>query len=112
MSERISKILSVMSAFNRVTPSMSEGHEASPVLKEKGCQEAIVMAVKFQNPRRGEQNNTVVIQEDASSSRSTMAQEVNNTETGSNLIEERQEAESTRAIFQRSQKKGRNDGHP
>ena len=70
---------------------MSEGREASPVLKEKGCQEAIAMAAKFQNLRRGGQNNTVVIQEDASSSRSTMAQEVNNTETGSDLIEERQQ---------------------
>ena len=89
--ERISQIPSVTSAFNRVMPSMSEGCEASPVLKEKGCQEAIVMAVKFQNPRRGEQNNTVVIQEDTSSCRSTMAQEVNNTETGSDLIEERQQ---------------------
>ena len=69
---------------------MSEGHKASPVLKEKGHQEAIAMAVKFQT-RRSEQNNTVVMQEDASSSRSTMAQEVNNTETGSNLIKERQQ---------------------
>ena len=91
MSERISKIPSVMSAFNRVTPSMSEGREASPVLKEKGCQEVIAMAAKFQNPRRSEQNNTVVIQDDASSSRSTMVQEVNNTETGNNLIKERQQ---------------------
>ena len=88
MSERISKIPSVTSTFNRVTSSRSEGHKALPVLKEKGCQEVIAMAVKFQNPRRSEQSNTVVIQEDASSSRSTMAQEVNNTETGSNLIEE------------------------
>ena len=91
MSERISKIPTVMSAFNRVMPSTSEGRKALPVLKEKGCQEVIAMTAKFQNPRRGEQNNTVVIQEDASSSRSTMAQEVNNTETGSNLIKERQQ---------------------
>ena len=70
---------------------MSKGCEASPVLKEKGHQEVIVMAAKFQNPRRGEQNNTVAIQEDANSSRSTTAQEVNNTETGSNLIKERQQ---------------------
>ena len=90
-SERISQIPSVTSAFNRVMPSMSEGCEASPVLKEKGHQEAIVMAAKFQNPKRGEQNNTVVIQEDTSSSRSTMAQEVNNIETGSDLIKERQQ---------------------
>ena len=66
-SERISKIPSVTSAFNNVTPSTSEECEALPVLKEKGCQEAIAMAAKFQNPRRGEQNNTVAIQEDASS---------------------------------------------
>ena len=79
-----------MSAFNRVIPSTSQRHEASPVIKEKGCQEVIVMAAKFQNPRRSEQNNTVVIQEDASSSRSTMAQEVNKTEIGSNFIKERQ----------------------
>ena len=52
-------------------PSTSKGCEASPVLKEKGCQEAIAMAAKFQNPRRSEQNNTVGIQDDASSSRST-----------------------------------------
>ena len=90
-SERISKIPSVTSAFNRVMLSMSKGCKASPVLKEKGCQEVIVMAVKFQNPRRSEQNNTVAIQEDASSSRSTKTQEVNNTETGSNLIKERQQ---------------------
>ena len=68
-SERISKIPSVTSAFNKVMLSMSEGREALPVLREKGCQEAIAMAAKFQNPWRSEQNNTVVIQEDASSSR-------------------------------------------
>ena len=70
---------------------MSEGCKALPVLKEKGCQEVIAKAVKFQNPRRSEQNNTVVIQEDASSSKSTMAPEVKNTETGNNLIKERQQ---------------------
>ena len=49
------------------------------------------MAAKFQNPRRSEQTNEVVIQEDASSSRSMMTQAMNNTETGSDLIEERQQ---------------------
>ena len=91
MSERISKIPSVTSAFNRVMPSMSEGCKASPVLKENGCQEVIVMTAKFQNPRRSEQNNTVVIQEDISSSGSTMAQEVNKAETRSDLIKKRQQ---------------------
>ena len=90
-SDRIDKIPSIMSAFNRVTPSTSEGCEALPFLKERGHQEVIVMAVKFQNPRRSEQTNEVVIQEDASSSRSTMTWTMNNTETGSDLIEERQQ---------------------
>ena len=49
------------------------------------------MAAKFQNPRRSEQTNEMVIQEDASSSRSTMTRAMNNTETGSNLIKERQQ---------------------
>ena len=49
------------------------------------------MAAKFQNPRRSEQTNEVVIQEDASSSRSTMTWAMNNTETGSDLIKERQQ---------------------
>ena len=110
MPEKINKIPSVMSAFDRVMPSMRKGCEASPVLKEKGCQEAIAMAAKFQNPRRSEQNNTVAIQEGTSSSRSTMAQEVNNTKGGGNLIEERQQKRQ-RTISQRSQKKGRNDAH-
>ena len=80
-----------MSAFNRVTPSTSKGHEALPLLKERGCQEVIAMAAKFQIPRRSEQTNEVVIQEDASSSRSMMTQAMNNTETGSDLIKERQQ---------------------
>ena len=50
-SKRIDKIPSVTSAFQRVPPLTSEGHKASPLLKERGCQEVIVMAVKFQNPR-------------------------------------------------------------
>ena len=108
MSERISQIPSVTSAFNSVTPSMSEGREASPVLKAKGCQEAIAMAVKFQTPKRGEQNNKVTIQEDTSSSRSTMAQEVNNTETGSDLIKERQQKRQRvlEQFFREAKRKG------
>ena len=90
-SERIDRIPSVTSAFNRVPPSTSEGREASPFLKEKGCQEAIVMAVKFQKPKKSEQTKEVVVQENASSSMSTMTLAMNNTETGSNLIEERQQ---------------------
>ena len=90
-SKRIDRIPSVTSAFNRVPPSTSEGCKASPFLKERGHQEAIVMAAKFQNPKKSEQTKEVVVQESASSSMSTMTLEMNNTETGSNLIEERQQ---------------------
>ena len=37
------------SAFQRVHPSMSEGHEASPVVKERGHQEAIKMAAEVRD---------------------------------------------------------------
>ena len=39
------KILSVTSAFQRVPPTVTEDHEDSQILKERGCQEAISMAV-------------------------------------------------------------------
>ena len=51
-SERIDIIPSVTSAFHRVPPSMSKGCKASPFLKERGHQEAIAMAAKFQNPKK------------------------------------------------------------
>ena len=81
-SERIDRIPSVTSAFNRVPPSTSKGHEALPFLKERGCQEAIVMAAKFQNPKKSEQTKEVVVQENTSSSMSTMTLTMNNTEKG------------------------------
>ena len=90
-SKRIDRIPSVTSAFNRVPPSTSKGHEALPFSKERGHQEAIVMAVKFQNPKKSEQTKEVVVQESASSSMSTVTLAMNNTVTGSNLIEERQQ---------------------
>ena len=37
------------SAFQRVHPSMSKGHEASPLIKERGCQEVIKMAAEIQD---------------------------------------------------------------
>ena len=90
-SERIDIIPSVTSAFHRVPPSMSKGRKASPFLKERGHQEVIAMAAKFQNPKKSEQTKEVIVQENASSSMSTMTVAMNNTETGSNLIEERQQ---------------------
>ena len=41
-------IPSTVSAFQRVVPNVSKDQEASPVLKEKGNQEAIEMVAKFQ----------------------------------------------------------------
>ena len=79
-SEWIDRIPSVTSAFNRVPPSISKGCEASPFLKERGCQEAIVMATRFQNPKKREQTKQVVVQENASSSMSTMTLAMNNTD--------------------------------
>ena len=90
-SERIDRIPSVTSAFDRVPPSTSEGCKASLFLKERGHQEAIAMAAKFQNSKKSEQTKEVVVQENASSSMSTMTLAMNNTETGSNLIKERQQ---------------------
>ena len=45
-SKGMNNISSMTSAFQRVHPSMSEGHEVSPVIKERGCQEAIKMAAE------------------------------------------------------------------
>ena len=44
------EISSTASAFQKVTPTTNEDHEASPVLKENGCKEAIEMAAKLHNP--------------------------------------------------------------
>ena len=44
------EISSTTSAFQKVTPTINKNHEASPVLKERGCKEAIEMAAKFHNP--------------------------------------------------------------
>ena len=45
----MNNIPSTTSAFQRVHPSTSEGHEVSPVIKEKGCQEAIKMAAEVRD---------------------------------------------------------------
>ena len=90
-SKRIDRIPSVTLAFDRVPPSMSKWHEASPFLEGRGRQEVIAMAAKFQNPKKSEQTKEVAVQENASSSMSTMTLAMNNTETWSNLIEERKQ---------------------
>ena len=45
-SKGTNNIPSMTSAFQTVHPSMSKGCEASPVIKERGCQEAIKMAAE------------------------------------------------------------------
>ena len=44
------EISSTTSAFQKVTPTTNEDCKASPVLKERGCKEAIEIAAKFHNP--------------------------------------------------------------
>ena len=44
------EILSTTLAFQEVTPTTNQDHEASPVLKEKRHKEAIEMSAKFHNP--------------------------------------------------------------
>ena len=45
-SKGMNNIPSMTSAFQRVHPSMSEGCKVSPVIKERGFQEAIKMAAE------------------------------------------------------------------
>ena len=45
-SKAMNNIPSMTSAFQRVHPSISKGCEVSPVIKEKGHQEAIKMAAE------------------------------------------------------------------
>ena len=46
ISKGVNNIPLTTSAFQGVHLSMSEGCEASPVIKERGCQEAIKMAAE------------------------------------------------------------------
>ena len=90
MSKGLDKIPSITSAFWRVQPSASEESEASPLLKERGHQEAIVMAVRFQNPGKGEQAQGTVIQQSSNDNISAMTSPINEMQTENSLIEERQ----------------------
>ena len=45
---------SMTSAFQRVHPSKSKGHEASPIIKERGWQEAIKMAAEVRDWNKSE----------------------------------------------------------
>ena len=60
---KTSKMTKYHPAFQRVPPSTRERHKALPLLKERGYQEVIVMVAKFQNPRKSEQAQEVVVQQ-------------------------------------------------
>ena len=63
------KIPSVTSAFQRIPPTVTEDHESSLILKERGHQEAINMAVKFQNlSGNSQQTETTVTQQSVNNS--------------------------------------------
>ena len=63
------KIPSVTLAFQRVPPTVTKDHESSLILKERGHQEAISMAVKFQNPLgNSHQTETTVTRQNTNNS--------------------------------------------
>ena len=77
MSKGLDKIPSITSAFQRVQPSASEGRKASPLLKERGHQEAIAMAVRFQNTGKSKQAQGTVIQQSGNDNMSAMKSATN-----------------------------------
>ena len=84
-SKGTNNIPSMTSAFQRVHPSMSKGHEASPVIKERGHQEAIKMAAEVQDWNKREQclNDGVHLTQRISI--------LTETSSGCSLIEERKQ---------------------
>ena len=79
------------SAFRKVTPTTNEDCEASPILKEKGCKEAIEMAAKFHNPPSDPQRaKVVVIQQNSQDSTSAIMSIPSRSQTGDSYIEDRQ----------------------
>ena len=86
-------IQSTSSAFQQIPQVTGEDHEASPILKERGWQEAITLAAEFQNSSRNPQQAKVVtVQQNVNgdTSSSAAAQSVTSkTQTGS-YIEDRQ----------------------
>ena len=73
------------SAFQRVHPSTSKGREASPAIKERGCQEAIKMAAEVRDWNKREQclNDGVHLTQRLSI--------LTETSSGCSLIEERKQ---------------------
>ena len=79
-----------------MTPVLSKGWETSPVMKERGCQEAIAMVEKFWNLKEVKQNNEVVTQKTERNQQAqgaTRVQEAQkrHTHVSEELIENRQQ---------------------
>ena len=74
-AEKLNGIPSVLSAFTRVTPAPSKGWETSPVMKERGRQEAIAMVEKFQNLKEIKTNSEVETQKQEETTRYKELQE-------------------------------------
>ena len=71
--------------------NISEDREASPVLKEKECQEAIEMTVKFQNPSsKQQQTKVVVVQQNRWDNTLTAMPTPNRSQTSDSYIKDRQ----------------------
>ena len=84
---------STISAFQWIPQTMGEDREASPILKERGWQEAITLAMKFQNPPGNPQQAKVVIvqQNINGDTSSSSAQSVKGkTQTEGSYIQDRQ----------------------
>ena len=75
----------------KTSKPISEIWEASPVLKEKGCQEVIEMAAKFQNPSsKQQQTKVVVVQQNRWDNASTTMPTSNRSQTSDSYIKDRQ----------------------
>ena len=78
-------------SFQRVVPNISKEQEVLPVLKEKGCQEVIEMAEKFQNPpSKQQQTKVVVAQQNRQDKTSTAMPTSNRSQTSDSYIKGRQ----------------------
>ena len=103
------EISSTTSAFKKVIPTTNEDHKASPVLKEKGCKEAIEMAAKFHNPPSNPQRAKVlVIQQNSQDSTSAIMSIPSRSQTGDSYIEDRQNRRNQvlEQFFREAKRKG------
>ena len=84
-------IQSTTLVFQWVPPAVSEDSEALSALKEKGWQEAITLATKFQNPSGNpQQAKVVIVQQNVNGDASPAQSMTGRLQKGGNYIEDRQ----------------------